>query len=178
MLTKSLPLKNILLCTKKDPEWSDKNMIIKERKMPGIQVAFIHYKGSYEKIPELLATIVGWLIARNLQIQMPIYGTYYNNPTKVPPEEFEYEMGAAFLGEAEGEGDVKVKKIPEHMVLSTIYKGPYAEANSVYGAIFEYANSNGYQISGPVTEIYLNSPDAVSEEDDLLTEVIFPVVKK
>jgi effector-binding domain-containing protein len=48
----------------------------------------------------------------------------------------------------------------------------------VYGTIFEYAAGNGYQISGPVTESYLNSPDDVSDEDDLITEVIFPVIKK
>ena len=152
-------------------------MKIEEKTISEMQVAFILYKGSYEKIPELLGTVVGWLMARKLQIQMPIYGTYYNSPMEVSPEDLKYEVGAAFLGKAEPEGDIQIKKIPEHKVLSTVFKGPYGEANSVYNAIFEYAANKGYQISGPVTESYLNSPDEVSEQD-LLTEVMFPVIEK
>jgi len=40
----------------------------------------------------------------------------------------------------------------------------------------EYAVENGYLIAGPVTEIYLNNPLEVSE-NELLTEVQFPVIK-
>lgn len=144
--------------------------------MPEMKVAYIIYKGSYDKIPELLGTVVGWLMARNLEIQMPIYGTYYNSPMEVAPEDLEYEVGAAFLGDAESEGEIKVKTVPEHKVLSTVFKGPYGMAASTYVGLFEYAAKNGYTISGPPTESYLNSPDEVSEED-LLTEVLFPVTK-
>jgi effector-binding domain-containing protein len=152
-------------------------MKIEEKIIPEIQVAFTTYNGSYEKIPELLGAVIGWLMARNLQIKMPIYGTYYNSPMEVSPDELEYEVGAAFLGNAETEGEIKVKKIPEHKVLASVFKGHYGKACSIYGVIFEYATKNGYQISGSVTESYLNSPNNVKEED-LLTEVIFPVVKE
>ena len=42
------------------------------KKLPEIQVAFTTYKGSYEKIPELLGTVIGWLMARNLKVKIPI----------------------------------------------------------------------------------------------------------
>jgi len=42
------------------------------KKLPEIQVAFTTYKDSYEKIPELLGTVIGWLMARNLKVKMPI----------------------------------------------------------------------------------------------------------
>jgi AraC family transcriptional regulator len=151
-------------------------MDIEEKTMPEMQVAFIKYKGSYEKIPELLGAVVGWLMSRKLEIQMPIYGTYFNSPMEVSPENLEYEVGAAFLGDAESDGEVQIKKVPEHMVLTTVFKGPYGMASSAYGSMFEYAAKNGYKIVGPITESYLNSPDEVSEED-LLTEIIFPVNK-
>ena len=151
-------------------------MDIKEKNMPEMQVAFIKYKGSYEKIPELLGAVVGWLMARKLDIQMPIYGTYFNRPMEVSPENLEYEVGAAFVGDAESEGEVLIKKVPEQLVISTVFKGPYGMASSAYGSMFEYAAKNGYKIIGPITESYLNSPDDVSEKD-LLTEIIFPVSK-
>ncbi len=152
-------------------------MKIEEKKLPEIQVAYIRYKGSYEKIPELLGTVIGWLMARNLQINMPIYTTYFNNSKEVSPEELEYEVGAAFLGKAEIEGQVNIKTIPEHQVLSSLFKGQYGDSSKIYGAIFKYAAKNGYKIIGPVTERYLNSPDDV-EDENLLTEVILPVVKE
>ena len=42
--------------------------------------------------------------------------------------------------------------------------------------IAEYAAKNGYDVVGPVTEVYLNDPNQVSPEE-LLTEVRFPVIK-
>ncbi|HEX3012897.1 MAG TPA: GyrI-like domain-containing protein, partial [Methanobacterium sp.] len=36
---------------------------------------------------------------------------------------------------------------------------------------------NSYNITGPVKEIYMNNPMEVAE-DELLTEVQFPVMKK
>ena len=141
------------------------------------QVAFISYKGNYGKIPEILGKVVEFLMRRNMQIQMPVYGAYFNSPHEVPPEELEWEVGAAFLGETEPEGDIKIKKVPEHEAVSTVFKGSYGEAASVYGSLFEYAAKNNLQIEGPVEEIYLNSPDEV-QESELLTEVQFPVIKK
>jgi len=139
------------------------------------QVAFIFHKGSYEKIPELLSKVVEWIMAKNLRITMPIYGTYYNSPMEVPPEELEWEVGAGFIGETKAEGDIQIKKIPEHQVVSTIFKGPYGEAASILSDLFEYAAKNGYEIAGPVTEIYLSGPEV--PESETLTEVQFPVQK-
>ena len=152
-------------------------MEIELKKVKEYQAAFICYKGGYEKIPELLGKLVGFLMEKNLQIEMPVYGAYFNSPHEVPPEELEWEVGAAFLGDVEPEGDIQIKNVPEHEAVSTVFKGPYGEAASVYGSLFEHAAKNNYQIAGPVEEIYLNSPDEVPESE-LLTEVQFPVVKK
>lgn len=152
-------------------------MTIEVKKVDEYQVAFIPVKGSYEKIPETLGEVVEWLMTKNVEIQMPIYGLYYNSPMEVSEDELEWEVGAAFMGDLEGKGKIQVKTVPEHTVVSTVFKGPFSEANSVYGDMFEFAASNGYEIAGPVLESYLNSPDEVPESE-LLTEVQFPVVKK
>ncbi|HMK53408.1 MAG TPA: GyrI-like domain-containing protein [Methanobacteriaceae archaeon] len=152
-------------------------MQIEIKTIPQHQVAFIFQKGSYTKIPEILGKVVGWLMAQNVEVQMPIYGLYYNSPMEVAEEELEWEVGAAFIGELEGEEDIQIKNVPEHEVVSAVFKGPYGEAASVYMDIIQYALKEGYQLTGPVLESYLNSPDEVSESE-LLTEVQFPVVKK
>ena len=73
------------------------------------------------------------------------YGTYFNSPMEVSTKELEYEIGVAFLGRAETEGEVKVKKIPKQMVLSSVFKGRYQKACLIYREIFEYAAKNGYE---------------------------------
>ena len=152
-------------------------MKIEIKNIPEHQVAFILEKGSYEKIPKTLGEVVGWLMTKDVEIQMPIYGLYYNSPLEVSEDELEWEMGAAFLGDLKGEGKFKSKTSLNMNVVSTIFKGPFSEANSVYGSMIDYAANNGYEIAGPVLESYLNSPDEVPESE-LLTEVQFPVVKK
>ncbi|HHY00843.1 MAG TPA: AraC family transcriptional regulator [Methanothermobacter sp.] len=152
-------------------------MTIEIKKIHANQVAFILEKGSYEKIPETLDEVVGWLKIKDVEIQMPIYCLYYNSPMDVSEDQLEWEMGAAFIGDLKGEGRIKIKTVPDHTVVSTIFKGPFSEANSVYGSLSEFAASNGYKIVGPVLESYLNNPNEVPESK-LLTEVQFPVVIK
>lgn len=152
-------------------------MAIEIKKVDEYQVAFIRVKGSYDKIPETLGEVVGWLMTKDVEIQMPIYGLYYNSPMEVSEDELDWEVGAAFLGDLEGEGRIQIKKVPEHTVVSTVFKGPFSEANSVYGSMLEFTAKEEYEIAGPVLESYLNSPDEVPESE-LLTEVQFPVVKK
>ncbi|WP_334097646.1 GyrI-like domain-containing protein [Methanobacterium formicicum] len=152
-------------------------MAIEIKTIPQYQVAFIHQKGSYTQIPEVLGKVVGWLMTQDVEIQMPIYGTYYNSPHEVTEEELDWEVGAAFTGKLkEGTEDIHIKTIPEHQAVSTIFQGPYGEAASVYMDLIEYTQKEGYQIAGAPLESYLNSPDEVAESE-LLTEIQFPVVK-
>jgi len=152
-------------------------MKIEIKNIPEYQVAFILKKGSYQQIPDILGKVVGWLMAKNVEIQMPVYGSYYNSPMDVSEEELEWEVGAAFIGELEGEDNIQIKVVPQHEAVRTVFKGPYGEAASVYMDLIHYAANEGYQIAGPVLESYLNDPSEVSQSE-ALTEIQFPVVKK
>ena len=152
-------------------------MEIKEKKIPERQVAYIRYKGSFEEIPVLLGEVVGFVMARGLMIMGPPFGIYFNSPQEVPVEELEYELGIPFKGQVEEEGRVKIKTEPEQQVLYTVYKGPYSEAGKAIGALGQYAYQNGYEIIGPPMETYISDPNETPEED-LLTEMCFPVKKK
>lgn len=151
-------------------------MDIKEKKIPERQVAYIHYQGSFEDIPELLGEVVGFVMAKGLMIMGPPFGIYFNSPQEVPVEDLEYEMGIPFKGEAEDEGRIKIKTEPDQLVLSTVYKGAYTEAGKVIGALAQHAYQNGYEITGPPMEIYISDPNE-TPEDELLTEMCFPVKK-
>ncbi len=152
-------------------------MEIKEKKIEENQVAYISFKGSYDEVPVLLGEIVGFIMAKGLQIMGPPFGVYYNSPQEVPVEELMYEVGIPFVGESLEEGRIKIKIMPAQLVLSAIHKGPYNEVGTVIGALAEHAYKNGYEIIGAPMEIYLSDPNEVPE-NELLTEVCFPVIKK
>ena len=151
-------------------------MEVEEKRIDDAQVAFIRYRGGYENIPRLIAEVVEWVMNKGLNMTGMIYGAYFNSPEDVSPEELVYEIGASFEGSANDEGNVQVKIIPEHTVLAAMHKGPYTEVGPVIHGIAEYAVKNGYDIIGPVTEIYLNNPNEVPE-NELIIEVRFPVIK-
>ena len=141
------------------------------------RVAYVSVTGPYDQLPEFFGEVVGYVMKENLQITEPPYGIYMNSPMEVSPEELQYEVGIAFTGNADGEGRVKVKEIPAHKVVSTVYKGAYGQAAQIYQALIKYAEENDYNIVGPVKEIYITNPMEVAE-NELLTEVQFPVMKK
>jgi len=152
-------------------------MEVKEKKMGKQQVAYIEYLGSYEEIPVLMGEVVGFIMAKGMQIIGPPFGVYYNSPQEVPIEKLKYEIGMPFVGNAEEEGRIKIKNIPEQLFLSSIYSGSYSDCGMVIGSIAQYAYKNGYEMIGAPMEIYLSDPNEVPE-NELLTEVCIPVIKK
>jgi AraC family transcriptional regulator len=154
-----------------------KKMEIVEKKIEKRQVAYISYKGSYDEVPVLMGEVVGFIMAKGLQMMGAPFGVYFNSPQEVLVEELLYEIGIPFAGEANEEGRVKIKTTPEQFVLSTTYKGPYSGAGNAIGALVEYANKNGNEIMGAPMETYISDPNE-TPESELVTEMCFPVLKK
>ncbi|MDD1763935.1 MAG: GyrI-like domain-containing protein [Methanobacteriaceae archaeon] len=152
-------------------------MKVEEKRIEAAKVAYIPYRGSYEKIPELIQKVGQWVTEHGLHMAGLMYGTYYNTPEEVAEEDLQYEIGFSFAGEAQQDGQVGVKEIPAHTVLAAMHQGPYTEVGPVIHTVVEYAVENGYDIVGPITESYLNDPNS-TPEDELLTEIQLPVIKR
>ncbi len=60
--------------------------------------------------------------------------------------------------------------------LRSKHKGPYEEEGPTFEALMAWISENGYEIVGPVEEVYLNDP-SVTAPQDLMTEIRFPVRK-
>lgn len=153
-------------------------MEISEKRIKDERVAYIPYVGSYDKIPELIGEVAQWLEEKEFKATELVYGTYFNSPEFVSEDQLQYEIGFGFEGKitAMQEGKIGIKEIPEHTVLATLHEGPYTNVGPVIHAVVDYAEKNGYDIVGPISEAYLNSPLDTPEEE-LLTEVRIPVIK-
>jgi DNA-binding transcriptional MerR regulator len=119
-----------------------------------------------------------------LQQGVPLLGTFMALYQHVPDSEaIEIEIAAAVpphydttltLPDGTRAAVRELPTVPEMATL--IHKGPYPAITEAYQALTRWIQNNGYHITGPSREIYLNNPQEVAPED-LLTELQFPVVK-
>lgn len=64
------------------------------------------------------------------------------------------------------------------LCLKTVLHGSYSGLSSVYTKQREYAETNGYQSSNALYEVYVTDPSQVENEDELITEIYYPVKKE
>ena len=64
------------------------------------------------------------------------------------------------------------------LCLKTTLHGGYSNLPSIYTKQCEWAEQNGYENNGPLFEVYITDPAQTSNEDDLVTEIYYPVKKK
>jgi AraC family transcriptional regulator len=149
---------------------------IELKNVDAMQAACIFHKGPVEEMGELIPQVLEWVMERGLDISGAPFAVYYSDPQEIARDEWEYEVGVPFSGEAQGEDAVQIKKWPAQQVLVAVHKGSYQEIPPVYMGLMEYVVKEGYHLVGAPMEFYLNSPAEV-DESDLLTEVWFPVQK-
>ena len=63
------------------------------------------------------------------------------------------------------------------LCLKTILNGSYSDLSSVYAKQLEYAEKEGYIGKDALFEVYVNDPTQVESENDLITEIYYPVKK-
>jgi AraC family transcriptional regulator len=86
-----------------------------------------------------------------------------------PPEEI-VEMAKS--------GESAVKTVPAQEVAYLVHKGPYAGVQDSQLRLMRWIADNGYELMGPGTAIFHNDLIMVGKEEDLITELQFPVRKK
>ena len=153
-------------------------MKIEDKIIEDERLAIINYKGNVEDMGILLDKIMAWAEVKKIQMTGPPFSIYYTSPQNTAPEEMVYDMGIPVSKDTElsDEGEIRVVDLLEHRVLSTMHKGSYSNLADSYKEMVDYSIKNNYDIIGSPKEIYFNSPYEVSEEE-LLTEIQFPVIK-
>lgn len=75
-------------------------------------------------------------------------------------------------------GDIKFKKIESVTALSVMHKGAYKDLSKAYAYAFKWIEDNGYMVADNPRESYIDGIWNKENEEDWLTELQIPVVKK
>ena len=73
---------------------------------------------------------------------------------------------------------VRFRTLPPVTVASATCKGSYELMGEVNAAVARWISDNGYELSGPIFNIYHVSPHETSDHNELVTEVCYPIKKK
>jgi effector-binding domain-containing protein len=130
------------------------------------------YPGIFEDIPAGFESVVGVLEKAEADPVGPPFTRYHQVPDADTPGNIEMCIPVAAVIEA-GEG-TEIVEIDAQVSASIMHRGSYQDMGRSYNTVAAWIHERGHRILGPHTEVYLNSPADV-DEDDLLTEIRFPI---
>ena len=90
-------------------------------------------------------------------------------------ENVEIMVSMTVKGTYEDTDHVKFKTLPEVKVASCVIKGSYAQMGEATAAVASWIHENGYQVNGPMFNIYHVSPNETRNPNEYVTELCFPI---
>ncbi len=73
---------------------------------------------------------------------------------------------------------LQVRQLPAETAASTIHNGSFRRLQEAYDALLRWVGGSGYEIAGPIRELYLHCPPPVRQDDEsYVTEIQVPVMK-
>lgn len=130
---------------------------------------------SYPEQGHLWAKLEAHLQQQKVTPGGPCFTVYYSDEPEIDAEVCE-PLAAA----VPAAGPVQVHELPAvEQMASLVYKGPFTTLGEAYNALLQWIEINGYRISGPTREHYLQSPAKDGDQNDpnTVTEIQFPVEK-
>ena len=87
----------------------------------------------------------------------------------------EIKVWMTVKGTYEDTEHVKFKTLPAVKVASCIIRGSYEQMGDATATVISWISENGYQVTGPMFNIYHVSPNETKNPDEYVTEVCFPI---
>ncbi|MCX6579126.1 MAG: GyrI-like domain-containing protein [Candidatus Aminicenantes bacterium] len=139
--------------------------------------AYMEFSGPYSDMQKGINTFMTEFFGQGLIPGGPALCLYFNSPETVKPEELKWTFGFVVSPEAAPKEPVKKMEMKKQLALVYLHKGPYDNLPKSYEIAFKFIKDNGYKITGPVCDRYLNNPMEVIP-GGLETEIVIPVDKK
>ncbi len=84
------------------------------------------------------------------------------------------DVACPVAAEIEADGDILCYLLPGGLMARIVHNGPYESCEPAYNALFEWISTNGYMITDPTREVYLNDASMVKSHG-LIMEIYAPV---
>ncbi|MBN1934486.1 MAG: MerR family transcriptional regulator [Anaerolineae bacterium] len=126
-------------------------------------------------IQQLFGEVFGYLGQHKMAPAGPPIGIYYN--PEFSEDAVDVEIAVPVSGTIAGSGRVKCWELPAvEQAACIIHQGGYETIGGTYGQLMTWIEANGYRITGPTCEVYLQGPES-GDPSRYVTEIRFPVEK-
>ncbi len=133
---------------------------------------------AYDQEGMLWHTMMSETAEMSLQHAENCYSLAVFHDEEYKENDVDVEIQIAVKGNYTNTENVVFKTVPEIETASAIYKGSYEQITAVNHAVADWVRDNKYEFSGPMFCIYHVSPAQTSNQDDLVTEVCYPIKRK
>ena len=121
--------------------------------IPAIRALVLPMKGPYMQHPDAFQRLGGFISARALKPEGPMFGRYYSDPS-VGEDNLVWEVGVPVAAGTTAEAPFEVKDIPASLTAVHEFSGPMEEIGTAWGNLVQWAMTNGYQPGGPVMQVF------------------------
>ena len=142
---------------------------IPERYAATVQMVVPHY----EDESMLWGTMMGE--CKNLVPADPCLAAAEFLDKEYKEENVEIVVWMTVKGQYEDTENVKFKTLPSVKVESCVIKGSYEQMGEATATVASWIAENGFEVTGPMFNIYHVSPAQTQNPDEYVTEVCFPI---
>src|SRR4030042_1060569 len=120
--------------------------------------------GFYNKIRDIIIKLAQYAASRGMKITGdPVFISHEG--AKMPDRQGNSDLevavpinGKISVDEESMETGIICYTLPGGEFAKTLHKGPYENSQEPYNQLFLWIKENGYRITGPIREVYLNDP--------------------
>jgi AraC family transcriptional regulator len=143
--------------------------------------AAVEMTGSYEQHAQAFMTLYSAAGQQGLAMTEAPFGIYHNSPEDTPEEELKWEIGMPVPADTKLAEPIVLKKWEFTKVAQLDFEGAIDsdEMKAVYYGMYEWIETSGYELAGPMMERFLSMP-AENDKGEMVgkVQIVFPVKKK
>lgn len=132
----------------------------------------------YSREGDLWRQLMEETASQRLQIADPSYSIAIFHDSEYKERDVDVEVQMAVKGRYTDTENVRFREVPPQLVAAATCQGSYEQMGAVNQAVVSWAADNGYQLDGPMFNIYHVGPAQTADPDQWVTEVCFPVAGK
>lgn len=114
----------------------------------------------------------------NLTEDEPCYCCAVFHDQEFKEQDVDVEVHKTVKGTYADTEHVRFQMLPEVMVASATCKGAYDQMDGVMASVAQWVMDHGYEMNGPIFNVYHVSPHETPDENEFVTEVCYPVKRK
>lgn len=172
-----LLLENTLQRVGKDRTTMEYSVTLKE--IPGRKVVSLRdVIPDYSKEGVLWRRMMEETAPQRLQFADPSYSIAIFHDSEYKERDVDVEVQMAVKGAYTDTENVRFREVLPQTVAAATCRGSYEQMGAINQAVVTWAADNGYQLDGPMFNIYHVGPAQTADPEQWVTEVCFPVAGK